>query len=137
MKPQIVLAFDFGLTETGIAIGQTITGNARGVATLVMRDGKPKWREIKELVAEYAPTLLLVGLPLHMDGEESEMSAAARAFAETLEANVGLPVVLQDERLTTKEADSRLDFAREEGIARTDHELAACIIFDDWFAGVS
>ena len=43
MSPQVVLSFDFGLTETGVAVGQTITGNARGVATLIMKEGKPQW----------------------------------------------------------------------------------------------
>ena len=134
MSPQVVLSFDFGLTETGVAVGQTITGNARGVATLIMKEGKPQWRDVEKLVTEYAPTLFLVGLPLHMSGEESEMSNAARGFASRLEQKFGLSAVLQDERLTTKEADDRLEFARQDGTAKTDHEIAACIIFEDWFA---
>ena len=134
MKPQVVVSFDYGLTETGVAIGQTITGNARGVATLVMNEGRPRWREIKDIVTEYSPNILLVGLPLHMDGEESEMSEAARDFARSLEEKTNLPVELQDERLTTKEADDRLMFAKQDGIAKTDHEVAACIIFEDWYA---
>ena len=134
MTPQVVLSFDFGLTETGVAVGQTITGNARGVATLVMKDGKPKWREIQTLITEYTPTLLLVGLPLHMSGEESDMSGAARDFADRLEAKFDVSVALQDERLTTRAADERLDMARQDGTAKNDHEIAACIIFEDWYA---
>ena len=137
MNHQVVMTFDYGFAETGIAIGQTITGSARGVATLKMNEGKPRWREVKNIVDEYAPTLLLVGLPLHMDGEESDMSQAARLFADSLTEKTNLPVALQDERLTTKEADARLDQAQETGSARNDHELAACIIFEDWFASTS
>ena len=134
MSQHVVLSFDFGLTETGVAVGQTISGNARGIATLQMKEGKPRWRDIEKLDSEYAPTMFLVGLPLHMSGEESDMSAAARGFAAQLEQKFGLPAVLQDERLTTKEADERLEFARQDGTAKTDHEIAACIIFEDWFA---
>ena len=75
-----VLTFDFGLRHTGVAIGQAITGTARGIMTLKCNDGQPQWHEIRALVETYAPTSLVVGLPLHMDGEESEMSSRVRAF---------------------------------------------------------
>lgn len=133
MNHHVVLAFDYGLGATGVAIGQTVTGTARGVATLAMKEGVPQWRDIKKLAAEYEPTLLLVGLPLHMTGEESDMSQAARKFAAALKQKLTLPVELQDERLTSKEADERLELAREAGTASSDHELAAVIIFEDWF----
>lgn len=126
------MAFDFGLKETGVAVGQTVTGTATGVATLQCRAGKPRWRELSDLIHTYRPSLLIVGLPLHMHGGESEMSAQARNFGAKLADRFGLTVLMQDERLTTRAADSAMAVARETGTARTEHELAACLIFESW-----
>ncbi|NKC00387.1 MAG: Holliday junction resolvase RuvX [Pseudomonadales bacterium] len=132
MSTDTVIAFDFGLRYTGVAIGQTLTGTARGVATLRCRDGKPKWYELNKIVDEFQPQRLIVGLPLHMDGQESEMSELARAFAEQLRQRYRLEITLQDERLTSKIAALKLADAKDIGIAQTDHELAACMICNDW-----
>lgn len=134
MKHETVLTFDFGLVATGVAVGQTVTGTARGLTTLGMKNGNPRWREIEKLIDDYAPSLLLVGLPVHMDGEESDMSARARMFAAKLSSRSGLPAQMWDERLTSKAAAEGFEAARESGLVQTDHELAACIIFSDWFA---
>ncbi len=132
VMPRAVMAFDFGLRQTGVAVGQTITLSARGVATLNCRDGKPRWPEVTALVDEYAPNVLLVGLPLNMDGTPSTMSEAARAFAQKLSERCKLPAEMHDERLTTRSARSDLEAARASGRARSDHELAACLIAESW-----
>jgi putative Holliday junction resolvase len=133
-RPEIAMAFDFGSKETGVAVGQTITRTARGVATLQCKGGKPRWPEVYNLISTYEPSVLIVGLPLHMNGEESDMSALAREFADKLTERFSLPVLMQDERLTTRAADSAIADARETGSAKTEHELAACLIFEDWSA---
>ena len=132
MRDQTVIAFDFGLRQTGIAIGQTITGTARGVATLLCRQGKPKWYELNDIVDQFQPQHFVVGLPLHMDGQESEMSALARDFADQLQQRYKVAVTLQDERLTSRIAADELADAKAAGVAQTDHELAACMICSDW-----
>ena len=118
----------------GVSVGQTLTKTANGVATLSMNNGKPKWYQVEQLIKDYQPTRLVVGLPLNMDGSNSEMSGMARTFAEKLATRSGLPVALQDERLTSKAADAGLEEARELGTANTDHELAANIILTDWMS---
>ena len=132
MPAGYVLAFDFGLSRTGVAVGQTVTGNARGVATLICRDGKPNWREVAALVDEYAPSALVVGNPLNMDGTPSAMSERAAAFAEALERKFDLSVHTHDERLTTHAARSEFEAAKAVGRAATEHELAACLIAESW-----
>ncbi len=127
-----VMAFDFGLAETGVAVGQAITGSARGVATLICRAGKPRWPEVTDLIEEFRPSLLLVGLPLNMDGTTSPISEAAEAFADKLRSRFELPVETHDERLTTRMAKADLEEAREMGRAGSDHELAACLIAESW-----
>jgi putative Holliday junction resolvase len=96
-----VLAFDFGLKHLGVAVGQTVTRTASPLTTLRARQGIPDWQELTRLVDEWSPQLLVVGLPLNMDGTESEMAGRARAFAAKLGSRSNLPVVMVDERLTS------------------------------------
>ncbi len=132
MATGYVLAFDFGLSQTGVAVGQPVTGDARGVTTLACKDGKPRWREVTALIEEFSPSSLVVGNPLNMDGTASPMSEAAGTFAEALRDRYTLDVSTHDERLTTHAARSGLEEARAIGRAATEHELAACLIAESW-----
>jgi len=132
-RPGYVLAFDFGLTNIGVAIGQTLTATARGIATLQARNGKPDWRALAALATEYAPVCCVVGLPLNMDGSASDMSARATRFADALGRRLDVAVVLHDERLTTRAARAAMQEAKAQGTADTEHELAACLILESWF----
>ena len=127
-----ILAFDFGTQNIGVAVGQTITQTARGIATLKAKNGRPRWQEILALIAEYQPKHLIIGLPLNMDGSDSDMSILATNFAEQLATRSKIAAVLHDERLSTRTAKSQLEEAREFGIAKNDHELAACLIAQSW-----
>jgi putative holliday junction resolvase len=119
-----VLAFDFGLRHIGVAVGQHITATASPITTVRARDGKPDWAALKDLVAEWAPSRLLVGLPLNMNGSESPMAERAREFAGVLARRTGLPVSLVDERLTSRAA-------RELG-DHDNHQRAAVLIAETW-----
>ena len=125
----LVLAFDYGTRFVGVAAGQSITNTATGLTTL---SGKSMWREIEVLIKEHQPNALIVGNPINMDGTRSAMSTAAEEFGQALEKRTGLPVHLHDERLTTREALDQLDAAKAFGQARTDHEMAACLIAQSW-----
>jgi putative Holliday junction resolvase len=103
-RPSTVLAFDFGLRNIGVATGQAVTHTARELATVRARDGAPNWHAMDELVREWQPDVLLVGLPLNMDGTLSSMAVRAKRFATRLGARYGLRVELVDERLTSFEA---------------------------------
>ncbi|GAA3526148.1 Holliday junction resolvase RuvX [Zobellella aerophila] len=103
-----LLGFDYGLKSIGVAIGQEITVSARPLLALKANDGIPDWQQIEKLLKEWQPELLIVGLPLNMDGTEQEISRRARKFANRLHGRFGLPVELQDERLTTTDARARL-----------------------------
>ncbi len=126
--PVTVLAFDFGLKYIGVAVGQSLTKDARGVATLKANDGKPQWRQIRALLADYEPNELVVGQPLNMDGSDSAMAERAAAFAQELERRMHLPTHLHDERLTSYEANEAFDAYRAGGHADTPHEVAALLI---------
>jgi putative Holliday junction resolvase len=68
---QTLLGFDYGKLRIGIAVGQDITGTASALCTLNCPDGRPDWDKISDLIAEWSPSSLVVGLPLHADGSDS------------------------------------------------------------------
>ena len=108
MNAKTVLGFDFGTRSIGVAIGQQITASATPLLSLKAVDGIPNWDEIGKLIKEWQPDIVVVGLPLNMDGTEQEMTHRARKFANRLNAKFGVKIVTQDERLTTTDAKARL-----------------------------
>jgi putative Holliday junction resolvase len=92
---------------------------------------------VDALLREWQPQILLVGLPLTMDGEEQKNSAAARSFAAQISARCKLPTQLVDERLSSREAAQRFAQRRAGGQARRKHAaaldaVAAEIIIEQW-----
>ena len=73
-KHQTLMAFDYGLRQIGVAYGQTFTATGEGIGIIKAYNGVPNWDDIAALLNEWKPNLLLVGLPLNMDGSESELS---------------------------------------------------------------
>lgn len=103
-----VLAFDYGEKRIGVAVGQTITGAARALATVRVLGKSPDWDALKKLIDQWEPDTLVVGLPLNMDGSAQSMTAKANRFARRLEGRFMLPVQTCDERLSTREAWERM-----------------------------
>ncbi len=97
----LLLGFDYGLKQIGVAVGQTLTRQARPLCNLKARDGIPDWQQIRQLLDEWQPRALVVGLPLNMDGSASEMSARAEKFARRLHGRFNIAAHTHDERLST------------------------------------
>jgi putative Holliday junction resolvase len=129
-----VLAFDFGMRRIGVAVGNTVTRIAHPLATIDDHDPGRRFDAIAALVDEWQPGRLIVGLPVHADGAEHEMTAKARAFAHELGRRFSLPVALEDERHTSEVARDTLTAAGRG--ARRDRALrdqvAAQIILQAW-----
>ncbi|MGX9743436.1 Holliday junction resolvase RuvX [Pseudocitrobacter corydidari] len=102
------LAFDFGTRSIGVAVGQQITGTARPLNALKAQNGTPDWTLIEKLLKEWQPALVIVGLPLNMDGTEQPLTARARNFANKIHGRFGVAIKLHDERLSTVEARAGL-----------------------------
>lgn len=138
MPNGLILAFDFGLKWIGVASGQTITASATPLTTLGANNGKVDDQSLLQLVNEWQPTLLLVGLPLNMDDTENPISKKARKFAQHLETLCGVPVELVDERLSSREAADRRGKRRTGKADDPSHAEAAVVIAETWLnAGVS
>ena len=129
--PESLLGFDFGQQRIGVAVGQQVTGTATAICTVQSRDGKPDWDAISGLIKEWQPDTLVVGLPLHADGEESEISLAARKFARQLEGRYRLPVHTMNEYLSSQAARELQQQNRQAGKTEID-AIAARIILQNW-----
>jgi len=97
-----------------VAVGQDVTGSASPLGIVANRDNVIDHDRIAEFVAEWRPTMLVVGMPAHADGTPSEMQEHVRAFIEELE-RYGLPIETVDERYTSIEAERVLKEARAAG----------------------
>jgi|TARA_B110000091_G_scaffold114250_1_gene123434 putative Holliday junction resolvase len=103
-----VIGFDFGKKYIGVAVGQEITGSASPLGSIKAKDGIPHWDSLGSYLKEWQPDVVVVGLPLNMDGTEQQLTLDARRFGSRVAGRYGLTVAFQDERLTTADAKERL-----------------------------
>ena len=132
-KPRI-LALDLGKKRIGMAISDPLGITAQGLPNLERTTKRADLAELARQVEERDVSLILIGNPLHMSGDEGRQSAWAREFADALAARAGRPVRLWDERLTTVEASRVL---RASGIsiekrARAVDRLSAVILLQSY-----
>lgn len=129
-----LLGFDFGTKRIGIAIAQEVTGTASPLTTVTAVKHKPDWDSISKIIKEWQPDLLVVGLPLHMDGTEQPMTQAARRFSNQLNGRYQIPIALMDERLSSNEAESILnERASSHSKAQIDM-ISAQLILQSWMS---
>lgn len=132
-SPGRLLALDLGGRRIGVAVCDELRITTRPLAMIERRSWKKLLQQVTEMVASFDAKGLVIGLPLHLDGAESEASQAVRDVAEKFERSLDIPIYLQDERLTTFAATADLkSAARPEGeIERqVDSEAAAIILRD-------
>ena len=130
-----VLAFDFGERRVGVAVGELQLGIAHPLETIDAAANDARFARIAALVEEWRPVLLVVGLPLALDGGEHRLTGLARKFAQRLHGRFGIETRLVDERLTSVEAQRE---ARASGLTARDGKrhvdpLAARLILEAFF----
>lgn len=136
-KPSLhYLGFDFGMKRIGSAIGQTITQTASPLGIIAAKDGIPNWGDIDKLIEDWHPQAIILGIPLNMDGTEQQITFCARKFGNRLRNRYKLPVHEVDERLTTKEAKSRIiAHGGMKALEKTKLDaVAAQVILEAWLA---
>ena len=122
---ETLLAFDFGLKRIGVAVGSTVLKQAQPLTVITALTNDAKFAAIEALIKEWQPARCVVGLPLHPDGAEHEMTVRCRRFANQLHGRYGIPSVLVDERYSS----AVLGAARGETI----DAQAAAIILQQYF----
>ena len=128
-----VLGLDLGDARIGVAISDDDRRLAVPIGTI--RTGAPTdLKSIAELVREHSVTLVVLGQPLLLSGEAGERAHHAERFAEALRGVLPVPVVLQDERLSTVEAERALRATGAKGRVRRRHidRSAATVILQSW-----
>jgi putative holliday junction resolvase len=122
-----ILALDHGTARIGCAISDP----SGTLATPLPVIEPPEARSVAELVGEHDVERIVVGLPLHLSGEEGSQAALARSFATELEAILDVPVETYDERLTTRMAEA----SKRAGAAAPPDSLAAAHLLQAYLAG--
>jgi putative Holliday junction resolvase len=129
-----MLGVDLGRVRIGLAVADEILRTARAVTTVVRRGEAEDLAAIADVARDYEISRAVLGLPLNMDGTEGPSARLVRGFAPRLEAALGVPVELFDERLSSFEAESRL---RARGVSARDQRgqvdaEAAAVILQGW-----
>ncbi|WP_257274972.1 MULTISPECIES: Holliday junction resolvase RuvX [unclassified Endozoicomonas] len=133
-KLNTLMGFDFGTRNIGVAVGQAVTRTATALPSVKAKDGIPNWADIAALIKEWQPDAVVVGIPLNMDGTESQMSMRARKFGKRLHGRYNLPFYEADERLSSFEAKdwaNKLGHSGHYGSNPVDG-MAAQIILEGW-----
>lgn len=125
---------DLGTRRIGLALSDELGLTAQGIETLIRKNKRADLDALHRLVREKQVTQILVGLPLHMSGEAGAQAEWARDFSTSLQRYTGVPVILRDERLTSREAERAL---RGSGVAHdqrkaTIDRLSATILLQSY-----
>jgi len=134
--PETILAFDFGLRRIGVAVGQQVTASANPLTVIQNGENGPDWTAIAELVREWQPARIIVGMPTYPDGSPSEISDSVYGFISEL-ARFDRPIETEDERYSSLEAGELLKSERALGLSgRIKKEMidsaAATLIAERW-----
>ncbi len=134
MTIQTVLGFDYGTRRIGVATGQTITASATPLTTLNSINQKPDWSAIGQLIEQWKPDALIVGLPTYLDGTRSEMTEKALKFSRQLEGRYNLTVYTVNESLSSYEAEQEIQQHKKIGQHNKQEidKMAAAIIVQSW-----
>jgi putative Holliday junction resolvase len=134
-KTDTYLGFDFGLKKIGVAIGDTETGLANALTTIHSIPKQLRWKTIQELIVNWEPAGIIVGISRNMDGSEHEVTRAIQKFARQLEGRFSLSVTQVDETLSSREAWQLL--YQETGVShakavKLQDQIAAQLILQTW-----
>lgn len=130
----LIISFDFGTNNIGVAIGQKITKTASLLKIVNSKNGIPNWNEIKKILKIWKPKKAIIGFPLNMDGTEQKITKQTKKFAYQINKRFNISIEMHDERLSTVEAKNRLfkkggyKYLQKKKI----HSLSAVLILESW-----
>jgi len=131
-----ILALDYGTKRIGVALSDELGWTAQPLETFERRTLDRDVAHIAELIASHEVERVVLGFPLQLDGREGPAVHAMREFSEKLEAGVSVPLILWDERMTTKAAEDLLiaaDVSRKKRKGAVDR-IAAALLLQSYLA---
>ncbi len=132
------MAIDFGLKRLGVAIANTLTNNAEPLKTLHIEDVKTIPKKLEQLIKEWQPHKLVMGMPYNADGTEAKIAKQIRAFASLLTQESNIPLEYVDESFSSHEASRQLKLLRQSGerskrVIKGDlDKVSAAIMLQRW-----
>ncbi len=135
IKSDTYLGFDFGNKKIGTAVGQTTTAIASPLKTLKSINQKPHWEFISQLIKEWQPAGLVVGISRQADGTDNIITPKMLKFCRQLQGRYNLPVYPMDEALSTFEAKQLLFDELHLSASKlweVQDQLAAQLILQSW-----
>jgi putative Holliday junction resolvase len=133
-SPGRILAIDYGQKRIGLALSDEMGLTAQPLQTLQRTNRRNDVRRLRDIARRNGVRRIIVGHPVHLDGSESEMAAEAARFAVRIQKELGLPVELADERLSSWEAEQVLAEGRKKRRGEAVDHVAAAIILRDYLA---
>jgi putative holliday junction resolvase len=131
-----ILAIDYGRKRIGLAVSDDLHLTARPLGALLHKNRRQVLRCVSQIARENCVGKILIGHPVHLNGRSSEMAVEAERFAARVQKQLGLPVELVDERLTSWEAGQKLaELQVTRGKARAGHNIdsvAAAILLREY-----
>jgi len=120
---EIVLGFDFGTKRIGVAVGNSLTKTAQALSVINNTNQKECFTQIENLISEWQPNLIAVGLPFYPDDAEHPMKIKVKRFGDQIHDRFKLPVLYVDERYTSALLERDLNYQK-----RLDSHAAALIL---------
>jgi putative holliday junction resolvase len=130
-KAMRILALDYGRRNIGVAVSDELGVTAQPLAALERKNRREDLRRLRQVMKKNQADLIIVGLPLHLSGKHGEMAGEAERFAARVQKELGLPVVMRDERLTSWQAEEMAKESKSAKGAVLD-SLAAAILLREY-----
>ena len=135
-KKGSVLAFDLGIKKTGVAVGNNVLKTSRNLVTFYSKNKYQRIEKIKQLVNEWQPIYLVLGLPLNRDSSANEMTKFCLNTAKEIENNINLPIFFINENYSSTSAEELIkglgSKKQKNNISLVD-QIAADIILQSHF----
>lgn len=133
--PEVWIGVDFGTRHVGVAVGELATGLPMPLKTLPAKPESALLNALRKVAGEQGAKGFVVGLPVNMNGSEGPAAAACRAFARRLAQHTAMPAELEDERLSSWEAEGMLIEGGLKPRERKDrvHAVAASLVLKAFF----
>jgi len=127
-----ILAIDYGKKRIGLAVSSTFI--ATPLESILADKPETVFAKISEIIKEYSVGKIVVGLPLNMNDTESDMTKEARSFADVIEKKFQIKVDFADERLTSRDAESKLALSEKNWRKRKKKidSASACLILQNY-----